>query len=65
MTRNEAARELLKRGFQYSHIVYSGEYPREYWLRTDGKPQVFLDHSATITVIDGEALISDFVEKRS
>lgn len=54
----KAQAELRRRGFVYSHTGLD----REYWTRTDGKPEVFLDHSATIsTVVPGH--ISDFVTK--
>ena len=59
MTKIEARKELIRRGFVYSH---SGSN-RQYWKRTDGKPDVFLDHSATITKCGSVIVISDFVNK--
>ena len=57
MTKKEARVELIRRSFKYSHSFGN----REYWKRTDGKPDVFLDHSATITVVGSLVLVSDFV----
>lgn len=58
MTLSQASAELYKRGFEFN---YSNGH-RSYWTRTDGRPEIFLDHSATITYLgNGEYRISDFV----
>jgi hypothetical protein len=62
MNHNQAACELQRRGYKYSETgPLSG---REYWVRTDGEKDIFLDHSATLTPIGhGVWLISDFLER--
>jgi hypothetical protein len=59
-SRKEAASELTRRGFKFDHRSLG----REYWIRTDGQKDIFLDHSATVTKIGREFLITDFVERR-
>jgi len=54
----KAQETLTSRGFRHSHDGVD----RQYWVRTDGKPEVFLDHSATISLYPGHH-ISDFVNK--
>lgn len=61
------ARLMLKgRHFKFSYARGSerSDGYREYYSRTDGKPDVFMDHSATITRIGPKQfMISDFLNR--
>ena len=62
----DCAQELWNRGFVFSHEGRAGDGgwgSRQYWKRADGKPDVFFDHSATITKVGTEWMISDFVNR--
>jgi len=60
-TNRACAKELERRGFRYSHDDVLTK--REYWKRTDGKPDIFMDHSATITKVGKQWAISDFLNR--
>jgi hypothetical protein len=55
MTHAEARTILRNKGLTLNYELED----RQYWWFGNGK-DVFLDHSATITEIDGEIFISDF-----
>ena len=60
-TRTAAAAHLEAKGLVYSHEGLGGDTVREYWKRTDGKPDRMFDHSATITVYRDQSLVSEFL----
>lgn len=60
-TRREAALYLASKGLVYSHDGIGGDTLREYWKRTDDKPDRMFDHSATITVYREQSLVSEFL----
>lgn len=65
MTRAQAAEILRTEGMAKLSTSPFSDLKREYWGYTDGRKNVFLDHSATITKVGAEWLISDFTSTKA